>query len=146
MIVCNNRRKRPNSNLYNGIFLWSRPSSSAQLRRRQLADQRRREFFEAMVDRVLAEAMRTLARRPKTIKFQRRNVVDCSASFAARANCSSSHGETPFSLAPTSRAHLTYSRRRLTDHFGGGLAAIALRLLVLSASLRIFARGDFFCC
>jgi hypothetical protein len=71
--------------------------------------------------------------------------VDRSASFAAWSNSCSSHSDTPISPSETFRAHSTYSSRRLTDQSGGGLAAMALKLLVLSASLRIFARCDFSC-
>jgi hypothetical protein len=63
-----------------------------------------------------------------------------SASLAACSNSRSSHSETPINPFDTRRAHSTYSSRRLTDQPGGGLAATALKLLVLSASLRIFAR------
>jgi hypothetical protein len=57
----------------------------------------------------------------------------------------SNQSETPVSPLATLLAHSTYSSRRLTDQSGGGLAAMALRLLVLSARLRIFARRDFLC-
>src|SRR5215468_5857143 len=39
----------------------------------------------------------------------------------------------------TLRAQSTYSSRRLTDQSGGGLAAMALKLLIISASLRFSA-------
>ena len=60
------------------------------------------------------------------------------------SNSASSHSFVPLTPATTSRAHFTYSSRRLTDHSGDGLAVIARRLLVLSASLMSLARLDFF--
>ena len=56
--------------------------------------------------------------------------VDRSASFAAWSNSCSNHSDTPISPSETFRAHSTYSSRRLTDQSGGGLAAMALKLLL----------------
>jgi hypothetical protein len=67
-------------------------------------------------------------------------VNDRSAAWAASSNCRSSFGLTPLSPSATFRAHSTYSILRLTDQSAGGLAAIARRLLVLSASLSSLAR------
>src|ERR1700730_19166408 len=66
---------------------------------------------------------------------------DRSAARAASSNCSSSCELTPRRPATTFRANSTYSTLRLTDQSEGGLAAIARKLLVLSASLSILALG-----
>ena len=69
-------------------------------------------------------------------------LTESSAAFAALSNSPSSHSLVPRNPATTSRAQATYSSRRFTDHWGEGLAVIARRLLVLSASLISFARED----
>ena len=79
----------------------------------------------------------------RNLQMVRWNTIERSASFAVCSNSPLSHSETPVSPFPTRRAHSTYSSRRLTGQSGGGLAVRALTLLVLSASVRIFARGDF---
>ena len=86
------------------------------------------------------------ARTPVPGRSARRlpgDTVVLSASFAACSNSRSSHWETPVSPTEPRRAQPTYSSRRLTEHPREGLVAIALRLLVRSASLSILARFDF---
>src|SRR5271169_818047 len=64
---------------------------------------------------------------------------DRSAAAAASSNWSSSFRLVPRRPLATSLAQRTYSILRLTDQSEGGLAAIAWRLLVLSASFSILA-------
>src|SRR3954471_9834458 len=69
--------------------------------------------------------------------------AEASAASAALSNSPSSHSFAPRRPETTSRAQATYSSLRFTEQSGDGLAVIALRLLVLSASLMILARSDF---
>src|SRR3954465_15333772 len=69
--------------------------------------------------------------------------TEASAASAALSNSPSSHSFAPRRPETTSRAQATYSSLRFTDQSGDGLAVIALKLLVLSASLMILARSDF---
>jgi transposase len=68
---------------------------------------------------------------------------DCFAARAAASNCSSRNALVPRRPSTTSQAQSIYSILRRTDQSGAGLRTIARKLLVLSASLRNFARPVF---
>src|SRR5260221_490511 len=68
---------------------------------------------------------------------------DCSAACAASSNCFSSDALAPRKPLAVLRAHSMYAILRPTDQSAAGLVTRVRKLLVLSASLRIFARADF---
>ena len=70
--------------------------------------------------------------RARGLAFKRvYGLTDSSAATAALSNSASRLGLAPLKPATTSRAHRTYSSRRLTSKWGGGLAVLALILLAL---------------